>query len=55
MAQLKNIELPRIWSFFEEICRIPRLSKKEDKIIQYLISFSRKTVWNSNRIKQVIC
>jgi len=42
MAQLKNIELPRIWSFFEEICRIPRLSKKEDKIIQYLISFSRK-------------
>ena len=42
MAQLKNIELPRIWFFFEEICRIPRLSKKEDKIIQYLINFSRK-------------
>jgi dipeptidase D len=43
MAQLKNIEPPRIWYFFEEICRIPRISKKEDRIIQYLVNFARKT------------
>jgi dipeptidase D len=42
MAQLINIEPSRIWEFFEEICRIPRLSNKEDKIIQYLINFARK-------------
>lgn len=42
MTQLKNIEPLRIWYFFEEICGIPRISKKEDRIIQYLIDFSRK-------------
>jgi dipeptidase D len=42
MVQLKNIEPLRIWEFFEEICRIPRLSKKEDRIIQYLINFAGK-------------
>ncbi|KPK80652.1 MAG: aminoacyl-histidine dipeptidase [Bacteroides sp. SM23_62_1] len=30
----------RLWEYFEEICRIPRLSKKEDKILQYLIDFA---------------
>lgn len=49
MAQLKNIEPHRIWVFFEEICRIPRLSKKEDKVIHYLINFAIK---NSLEYKQ---
>lgn len=46
MESLKNIEPARIWKSFDEICSIPRLSKKEDKIISFLISFARK-----NRLK----
>ena len=51
MAQLKNIEPLRIWEYFEEICRIPRLSKKEDQIIQYLINFARKNKLEFKRDK----
>jgi dipeptidase D len=31
-----------VWSFFNEILAIPRPSKKEEKIIQYIISFAEK-------------
>ncbi|MDD2438373.1 MAG: aminoacyl-histidine dipeptidase [Massilibacteroides sp.] len=31
-----------VWSFFHEITQIPRPSKKEEKIIQYLESFAKK-------------
>lgn len=31
-----------VWSYFEEICQIPRPSKKEEKILQYLKDFARK-------------
>jgi dipeptidase D len=42
MENLKNIEPVRIWEYFDEICSIPRLSKKEDKIINYLVIFAQK-------------
>jgi dipeptidase D len=42
MAQLQNIEPSRIWHYFEEICKIPRISKKEDRILQYLIDFAKQ-------------
>ena len=31
---------PRIWLYFEEICRIPRPSKKEEKICAYIRQFA---------------
>ncbi len=31
-----------VWIYFEEICSIPRLSKNEAKIREYLISFARE-------------
>ncbi len=31
-----------IWKYFEEICQIPRLSKKEGRIIRYLSGFAGK-------------
>ena len=31
-----------IWSYFEEICKIPRLSKDEGRIRGYLLDFARK-------------
>ena len=38
---LKDIT-PQIWHYFEEICRIPRPSKKEEKICTYIQQFSNK-------------
>ncbi len=40
MTLFKNMEPGLLWKYFEEICRIPRPSKKEDKIIDYLIDFA---------------
>jgi len=36
---INELEPKMVWQFFNEICHIPRPSKKEDKIIQYLIDF----------------
>jgi len=32
----------RLWFYFSEICKIPRPSKKEDKIVSWLIAFARQ-------------
>src|SRR5512145_2192841 len=42
MTQINMLKPGAVWSFFEEILAIPRPSKKEDKIIQYIISFAEK-------------
>lgn len=42
MNTFKNLQPAPVWQYFEEICGIPRPSKKEDKIIAYLVSFAKK-------------
>lgn len=42
MDQLGEIKPRRVWSYFEEICRIPRLSKNEGRIREYLLNFAHK-------------
>jgi dipeptidase D len=42
MGQLGEIKPRKVWSYFEEICKIPRLSKNEGKIRAYLLDFARK-------------
>jgi dipeptidase D len=42
MSVLGNLSPEPIWTYFEEICNIPRLSKNEGKIRQYLIDFAEK-------------
>lgn len=42
MKSLSNLQPEKIWSFFSEITQIPRPSKKEEKIIQYLLDFGKK-------------
>lgn len=39
---LIELEPSALWKYFEQICRIPRLSKKEEKITEYLITFARE-------------
>jgi dipeptidase D len=38
----ENLEPKIVWKYFEEITKIPRPSKKEEKIIQYLLDFGKE-------------
>jgi dipeptidase D len=42
MGILSNLEPKALWSAFEDICEVPRPSKKEEKIIEFLIAFGEK-------------
>ena len=39
---MKNLEPEKVWNFFHDINQIPRPSKSEEKVIQYLTEFSTK-------------
>ena len=40
--KIEELEPKEVWSQFSEILKVPRPSKKEGKIIQYLLDFARK-------------
>jgi dipeptidase D len=42
MGKIGEIKPRKVWSYFEEICKIPRLSKNEGKIRAYLLDFAQK-------------
>ena len=42
MKKLEKLEPQVVWDYFEEICQIPRPSKKEEKIRQFLLYFAEK-------------
>ncbi len=37
----QNLKPERLWYYFEEISKIPRASKHEEKIVDYIVSFAR--------------
>lgn len=39
---IHHLSPQRVWHYFAEICRIPRPSKKEEKIVQYLVEFGQQ-------------
>ncbi len=39
---LGQLKPERLWQLFEEICQVPRPSKKEEKILAYLIDFAKR-------------
>lgn len=39
---LQGLKPEAVWHYFEEICRIPRPSKKEEKIAAYLLAFAQQ-------------
>ncbi|MFC2098209.1 aminoacyl-histidine dipeptidase [Bacteroidota bacterium] len=49
MESTRNLSTSRVWDHFEEICKIPRPSKSEDQIIEYVLSFARKNNLESKR------
>ncbi len=40
MNSLQNIEPKSIWHFFSEVCQVPRPSKHEEKMIDFLLRFA---------------
>ncbi len=42
MSAIKNLEPKLVWEIFDEITKVPRPSKKEEKIIAYLIEFAQR-------------
>ena len=42
MSVLENLQPQPIWNYFEDICQVPRPSKKEEKIIAFLLEFAKK-------------
>ncbi|TFH20411.1 MAG: aminoacyl-histidine dipeptidase [Bacteroidia bacterium] len=42
MLNTDKLQPLEVWGYFNEILAIPRISKKEDQIIAYLVSFAKK-------------
>jgi len=42
MEKLNNLNPKVVWGYFEQICQVPRPSKKEEQIIQFLMDFAHK-------------
>ncbi len=42
MSEIRNLNPTLVWELFDEITRVPRPSKKEEKIIAYLVDFATR-------------
>lgn len=42
MQQITGLQPVEVWAYFNEILAIPRISKKEEQIIAYLVAFAQK-------------
>ena len=42
MHDIVELKPEAVWAYFSEILAIPRISKKEDQILEYLVSFAKK-------------
>lgn len=49
MGILSNLEPKKVWQYFEEITQVPRSSKKEEKIIAFLLDFAEKNNLNAKK------
>ncbi|MEZ5174489.1 MAG: aminoacyl-histidine dipeptidase [Bacteroidia bacterium] len=39
MSEVRNLEPKEIWNFFEDLNAVPRASKKEERVIQFMLDF----------------
>jgi len=49
MRVLEKLEPKVVWNYFEDICQVPRPSKKEEKIIDFLLDFGKKNNLETKR------
>ncbi len=51
MSEILKLQPKAVWQYFHEITQIPRPSKKEEQIIQYLLDFAKKHNLEAKRDK----
>lgn len=49
--KISELEPKEVWSIFSEICKIPRKSKHEERIIEWLLNFAKKEGIDAERDK----
>lgn len=49
MKMLSELNPKVVWEYFEDICQVPRQSKKEEKIIQFLLDFGKRNNLETKR------
>lgn len=49
MEDIKELHPNLLWMYFLEICSIPRPSKKEEQVVEYLMDFAKKHNLSANR------
>lgn len=56
MTQIKDLQPRLVWEQFDAITRIPRPSKREEQIVEYLISFAKQhsLEWQRDDIGNVV-
>jgi dipeptidase D len=56
MESLSGLNNEMLWKYFEDICRIPRLSRNEGRVIDYLLAFAyeRKLEIKKDKIGNVL-
>ena len=42
MTDIRNLEPKKLWNYFYDITQIPHPSKKEKKIIEFMLEFGKK-------------
>ncbi len=56
MSNIRDLQPRLVWEQFDDITRVPRPSKKEEKIIEFLIEFakSHSLEWQRDDIGNVV-
>ena len=47
-VEVSNVEPREIWKNFSLLNQVPRPSKKEDRVVEFLISFAKMVPWTSS-------
>jgi len=42
MSEIRNLEPQSLWGYFDDLCKIPRPSKKEEKVIAFLMDWAKQ-------------
>jgi dipeptidase D len=56
MSELLKLQPEAIWKHFQDLCNIPRPSKKESKAVEFVIDFAKKhnLEYNSDKVGNVV-
>ena len=42
-TSVRNLEPKEVWNMFADLNAVPRPSKKEERVIQFMVDFGKKT------------